>query len=111
METLQGLHFVANYLIAHDREMPLNRLVVLLLVSKAPKEGALVRDIVKQTGLNQSTIARTLALLGDKPIRGKASGLKWVKTSPDRDDPRRVRIFMTEQGKKVLTDCSAFLGS
>lgn len=85
--------------------MTFTRLHVFLLL--AGKKDVLVRDVVKQTGLNQSTVARTVAQLGDKPLRGKKQGLGWVRTDPDPDDPRRVFINLTTKGNKVLSELEA----
>ena len=93
---------LVSYLMQVDPDMPISRLRVFLYV--AQRSDALVRDLVKTTGLNQSTVARTLAILGEKPQRGGAEGLGWVVMSPDPDDPRRVLINITSKGQKVLSE-------
>lgn len=100
---------VTNLLLSFDKEFSLPRLKVLLLICKAGKEGALVRDLVKATGYNQSTISRILSHLADKPLRGQRVPLNWVRMEPDYEDPRRVRIFMTPQGEQVMSDLHAAL--
>lgn len=92
----------ATYLVKYDRDMPLTRMQVLLIVML--KEGCLVRDITARTGLNQSTVARSLGFLGDKPVRGQKEGLGWVEMRPDHEDPRRVRCYLTPKGKQVTME-------
>ena len=87
-----------------DREMTITRLSVFIFIARHPE--CLVRDIVKATGLNQSTIARIVALLSDKPSRGNREGLFWVDATPDHDDPRRMRLSLTAKGRKVASDLS-----
>jgi DNA-binding MarR family transcriptional regulator len=85
--------------------MTLTRLQVLLIVArKGAREGVLVRDIVTSTGLNQSTVARILAHLGEKPLRGHKHPLDWIEMVPDHEDPRRVRCQLTKKGATVLAE-------
>jgi DNA-binding MarR family transcriptional regulator len=95
---------VASHLKLYDAEMSMTRLQVLLCVYMAGREGALVKQIVKSTGHNQSTIARTLSNMGKKPLRGQKDGLEWVETHPDIEDPRRIRCYLTPQGKTVVAE-------
>jgi DNA-binding MarR family transcriptional regulator len=90
------------YLMQVDPDMPISRLRVFLFV--AQRSDTLVRDLTKVTGMNQSTVARTLAILGDKPQRGGLDGLGWIIMTPDPDDPRRVLINVTPKGKRVLAE-------
>lgn len=96
---------LTTHILNHDPDMTVSRLQVFLLV--VGKKDVLVRDLVKQTGLNQSTIARTLALLSNKPQRGKKEGLGWVRIDPDPEDPRRVVVNPTARGIKVMTEIEA----
>lgn len=95
---------VVTHLRRTDKEMPMSRLQVLLLVAKAGEEGALVRDIVKASGIVQSTVARSLAHLEDTKVRGNTEPLGLVRTFPDPEDPRRVRCVLTDKGKTLLSD-------
>lgn len=92
----------AAYLLKQDPDMTLSRLNVFLNIARG--KDVLVRDLVKTTGLGQSTIARTVALLSDKPLRGKREGLQWVTATPDPDDPRRVLLNLTKKGRVILSD-------
>ena len=106
----KSLQRLAMHLMSYDREMTLSRVLLFTLVARADqKRGALVRDLIKATGLNQSTIARSLAHLSDKPQRGQKRALHWVEAHPDPDDPRRVRVFVTPNGLKVLEEVAAVL--
>ena len=87
--------------------MPLTRGQVFMIV--ALDDGCLVRDIVQRTGLNQSSVARSLAFLGDKPVRGNKEGLKWVEMRPDNNDPRRVTCHLTSKGKTLMSEITALL--
>lgn len=82
--------------------MTLSRLSLFLRL--AGRRDVLVRDLVKETGMNQSTIARSLALLADRPQRGRRDGLGLVAMTPDPDDPRRMFINLTPRGKKLLSE-------
>jgi DNA-binding MarR family transcriptional regulator len=95
---------IATHLTKYDREMSMSKLQIFLLVAQKGKEGALVRDLIKHTGLNQSSVARTLAHLGEKTTRGQTTPLNWVDMRPDAEDPRRVRCFVTSKGETVLAE-------
>lgn len=95
---------VASHLKKYDTEMNMTRLQVLLVVSRKTTDGVLVKDIVTATGHNQSTIARTLAHMGQKPVRGQREALNWITSSPDYEDPRRVRLFLTPKGRTVINE-------
>lgn len=99
---LRGLNRVITHLSQHDKEMPLTRASVLMVVALNPN--CLVRDITQRTGLNQSTVARSLAFLGDKPSRGAKEGLMWVEMRSDEEDPRRVRCNLTQKGRKLIAE-------
>jgi DNA-binding MarR family transcriptional regulator len=93
---------VFTHLVKHDKDMPLTRGQVLMVIAMRPD--CLVRDIMQATGLSQSTIARSIAFLGDKPVRGNKDGLKWVEMRPDKEDPRRARINLTAKGKSLMAE-------
>lgn len=99
----------SNYLLKLDPDMTLTRLNIFLQIAKGTD--VLVRDLVKTTGLGQSTIARTVALLSDKPMRGKKEGLHWVAAHPDPDDPRRVMINLTKKGQAIVSDMEEILST
>jgi DNA-binding MarR family transcriptional regulator len=105
MQGTSKLLRVSTHLLKYDREMTLTRLQVLLIVAQSKAgEGMLVRDIVTRTGLNQSTVARILSHLGQKPLRGHKHPLDWVTMVPDHEDPRRVRCQLTKKGMTVLAE-------
>lgn len=108
MSFQRSLMRVITHLVRFDKDMPLTRAQVLLVV--AMSDGCLVRDITQRTGLNQSTVARSLAFLGDKPVRGNKEGLHWVKMVPDHDDPRRVRCHLSDKGKQVMAELEDMIG-
>lgn len=96
---------VVSYLLAHDERFTLSNLNVLLeVVQKQGDHGALVSDIRKATGLNQSTVSRNLSFLGDEPYRGQRSGLRWVTAHVDHEDPRRMRYTLTKKGEHVVEE-------
>ena len=98
---------VFTHLVKLDKDMPLTRGQVLMIV--AMEDGCLVRDIVQRTGLNQSSVARSLAFLGDKPVRGNKEGLRWVELRPDYSDPRRVTCHLTSKGKTLMSEITSLL--
>ncbi|PCD76769.1 hypothetical protein CLN94_06590 [Pseudothioclava arenosa] len=98
---------VTAYLLNADPDMTVSRLNVFLHIASSKDGDVLVRDLCKKTGLGQSTVARTLAILSDKPMRGKKDGLGWVRTDPDPEDPRRVLVNLTSVGVKVVADLEA----
>jgi len=91
---------VLTHLAQHDKDMTITRAQVLLIVALKPD--CLVRDITRRTGLNQSTVARSLAFLGAKPTRGAKEGLQWVSMRPDIEDPRRLRAALTPKGEALI---------
>jgi DNA-binding MarR family transcriptional regulator len=95
---------VCTHLSKYDREMSIAKLQIFLQVAKKGKEGALVKDLMRVTGLNQSSVARTLAHLGEKTTRGQTTPLRWVDMRPDPEDPRRVRCHITSKGDTVLAE-------
>lgn len=100
---------VASHLKLYDSEMSMTRLQVLLCVFKAGTEGALVKQIINATGHNQSTISRTLANMGKRPLRGQKDGLKWVEMRRDSEDPRRVRCYLTPQGQTLVAELDSLM--
>lgn len=100
--TPKALSRLCGYLMKFDPDMPISRLRVFLYV--AQRKDTLVRDLVKVTGMNQATIARTLAILSDRPQRGAQSGLGWVDIRPDPNDPRRVILNLTPKGQNVVAE-------
>ncbi len=99
---------VLTLLAQHDKDMPLTRASVFLVVAINPD--CLVRDITKRTGLSQSTVARSLAFLGEKPARGEKDGLRWVAMKPDPEDPRRVRCTLTAKGEALMAQINDLMG-
>lgn len=99
---MRKLNRVIMHLFNHDKDMPLTRASVLLIVASKPD--CLVKDITTRTGLNQSTVARSLAFLGEKPTRGEKVGLGWVEMRPDEEDPRRVRVNLTAKGQRLMAE-------
>lgn len=91
-----------TYLMNHDRELPLSRLHVFLLIAR--KGDATVRDLVQATGMTQPAISRIVGLLGDNPQRGKKEGLGWVSVVPDPADPRRALLNVTPKGRQVIAE-------
>ncbi|WP_170402953.1 MarR family winged helix-turn-helix transcriptional regulator [Ruegeria arenilitoris] len=91
---------MANSLVQYDKDMPLTRLPVFLNI--ALKDGIIVRELMENTGLAQSTISRTLGFLADKPVRGTKEGLNWIEMHPDPVDPRRVTLHLTAKGKEII---------
>lgn len=106
---LRGLLRVATHMKKYDSEMTMSRVQVLLLIAGANEDGALVRDLTKRTGLNQSTVARILSHLGEKPLRGHKEALNWITTTPDHEDPRRVRCVLTPRGQTVVAEIETLL--
>lgn len=100
---------VCTHQLKYDREMPLTRLQILLVIYQKGTEGALVRDITTSTGLNQSTVARALAHLGDKPLRGQRDALRWIESHPDHLEPRRVRVHLSARGQQVMSEVENLL--
>lgn len=107
MPDTRALLRVMTRLVQYDKDMPLTRAQVLLII--ALKDGCLVKEITDRTGLNQSTVARSIALLADKPVRGLKEGFKWVETRQDHEDPRRVRCHLTPKGKQLITEIEDLL--
>lgn len=71
----KSLMRLTSYILSIDPDMTVTRFHVFLIA--ATGKDVLVRDIVKRTGLNQSTIARTLALLSDQ-AHARAEGGAWA---------------------------------
>lgn len=103
LKTLQRLSL---HLFRLDPDLTISRILVFILIARK-SDGCLVRELMEATGLNQSTIARIIALLSDKPQRGEKTGLEWVRMDPDPSDPRRVIVSVTAKGKRVLSDIEA----
>lgn len=96
---------VSNALVKHDKDMPLTRLQVLTNV--ALHDGLIVRELMAKTGLSQATISRSIAFLGDKPVRGEKEGLGWVEKRVDPMDSRRVTMHLTAKGKRIVSELEA----
>ncbi len=111
---IRDLLRVTTHILKYDNEIPVTRLQVLLLIARNSRnkdgQGLLVRDIVKHTGLNQSTIARSLGLLGEKTVRGQKDPLRWVELIDDYEDPRRKRCLLTPKGEQVIREINELLG-
>ncbi|MGH0000120.1 hypothetical protein ACQU0X_08570 [Pseudovibrio ascidiaceicola] len=99
-EGVRHLRRLMTLMKGYDSDMTATRLHIFALV--AGKENVLVRDVIRQTGLKQSTVARNLSMLADKPMRGDKVGLGWLTVSPDIDDPRRVVVNTTPKGMAVI---------
>lgn len=98
-----------TYLTGFDREMTVNRVLLFLHIARRGTEGVLVKDLMSATGLNQSTVSRGVAGLADKPQRGMKDPLRWVGVRPDHEDPRRVRMFLSERGEQIVNEIDAML--
>lgn len=100
---LNALLRVAVFTRTEDKEMPLSRLQILLLVAKAGDEGALVRGLIKTSDINQSSVSRSLRNLGAT----ESGGLVVQKRDPE--DPRRVRIYITDRGRAFLSNIESIM--
>lgn len=93
---------LTTYLLKADPDMTVSRFHIFLHIARS--KNVLVRDLVRATGYNQSTISRSLALLGKKPQRGEKNGLHWIDVGPDPDDPRRVVANLSPKGRQALSE-------
>lgn len=93
---------VAAHFLRIDPEMTVSRAHIFLLVHQ--KGECTVRDLCTSTGLNQSTVARQIALLHDKPHRGVKAGLELVTLQPDPEEPRRMLISLSPKGKRLIAE-------
>jgi DNA-binding MarR family transcriptional regulator len=100
---------LANHLLKYDRELTLGRIQLFLLIAQSGDEGILVRELIQKTGLAQSTVARALAFLSEKTLRGQKEALRWVDARPDPYDPRRHYLYVTPKGQTVLTEIETLL--
>ena len=100
---LNKLLRVCALLRKEDKEMPLSRLQILLLVAKAPEDGTTVRKVMAASGLNQASVARSFIALGAKEPGGHIT--EWK----DPEDPRRMRYAITPRGTALLTDVATML--
>lgn len=107
MSQTQTLLRLATFIATHDPEMPMTRLQIFLLI--ASRRHCLVRDLTKLTGLNQSTVARSLASLGSKPSRSRQEGLNWITMTPDPEDPRRMIVGLSSKGSAILQQLNLML--
>jgi DNA-binding MarR family transcriptional regulator len=100
---------VVNHLNTLDPEHNMTRMQVFYMVAKANADGALVRDITKTLGINQSSVQRQLGALADNPTRQQKVALRWIEIVPDPDDVRRVRLHLTPKGEQVLAQINDIL--
>lgn len=100
--TPKALARATTYLMQFDREMPVSRLFIFLMV--AQKDGVALAELSRVSGISRPAVSRIVGLLGDNPQRGAKDGLGWVNTVPDPEDPRRGLVYITPKGRKVLAD-------
>ncbi|WP_216595418.1 MarR family winged helix-turn-helix transcriptional regulator, partial [Aestuariivita boseongensis] len=94
-----------------DKDMTLTKLRVLLLVAHKGSSEVLVRELTEATGFQQSTIARVLGVLGDKPMRGLGKPLGLISARPDPEDPRRNFYSLSSRGRRVVSDIISMINS
>ncbi len=109
LDTLTTLLRSATHVLAQDPRLTMRSLQLFLLVAQRQgKNGVLVADLVKATGLNQSSIARALSFMSEQPRRDLKEPLRWLEQVPDPSDPRRGLIKLTAKGEQLLSDLENF---
>jgi DNA-binding MarR family transcriptional regulator len=91
---------------ADGRGLDLDHLHTLLFV--ATHEGTSQIDVAKQIGVNQSTMTRIVARLGEYETPHKR-GLGLVSQEVDDTHRSRRLLYLTPQGRKIVTQVEALL--
>lgn len=81
-------------------DMPMQQADILLSVAQNP--GLTMADLTKMTGLSHASVSRNIAALSEYHRLGKP-GLNLVEAVTDPRETRRRLIYLTTQGKSLLT--------
>lgn len=98
--TVKAMMRVFDLLSRYDTDWTIQRAQVLWMVFLAGPEGALVQDIEKRTGLNRSSVVRSLGHLSDNSRYGRTP-LGWVEARDDPENTKRLRYHLTAEGKRI----------
>lgn len=86
--------------IAHEQIRP-RQLVLLTQVAEHP--GLTQAELANRVGITPAAMSRNMDTLGASGRRGRETvGLGWLETKDDPADDRPNRIFITEEGQRVL---------
>ena len=80
-------------------DMPMQTLHILLLVAANP--GITIAELIKKTGLSQSSCSRNLALLSKTHRLGKP-GLDLAEAREDPRERRRKVVRLTPKGRETV---------
>lgn len=81
-------------------DMPIQQVGILLSVAQKP--GLTMNELVKLTGLSQSSISRNVQAMSKYHRLGKP-GLNLMEAVIDPREPRRRLVFLTVEGKTFVT--------
>ena len=81
--------------------VPMHQATIFLHVANSGDEGLLYKDLMKSTGLVNSTMSRNINALGEWHRLGRP-GLRLVETIEDDFDKRIKRVHLTKKGYETL---------
>lgn len=79
-----------------------------IFIRVAENEGITMPDLIKKTGIKQSSLSRHIKFLSNyhevDPASGTTleKGMGLLRVEPDKLNRKRFAVFLTEKGKKVL---------
>lgn len=88
-------------------EMPIQQLAILIEIQKS--EGITMYELGRKLGITPGSMSRNVAVLSLYMKKGERRGLDLVTTRPDLNERRRLACFLTEKGKKTMTEIMALL--
>ena len=91
----------ANHLfIEQDRDVPLMLHNVFLFVCE--HNGCLKQEIEWELGVKKSSSSRLIQWLGDHKFNGKPGlGLVYTRKDVEAENYRRLRVYLTPEGKQL----------
>lgn len=98
---LVKLQQVLSLLSTLDKEMPIQRLMLLVEIALADTKGVSSQDIRQSVGMSGSTVSRNVGLLGEFS-RGDKQALGLISQGIDYTDRRTNVLKLSPKGQKIF---------
>lgn len=105
MDALSKLDKIVSMFLKLNKDLLLPHMDIFIKV--ANHEGITMPDLIKETGIKQSSISRYVKALSQyyeidqaNPSSPEPKGLGLLRVEPDMVNRKRYAVFLTEKGRK-----------
>ncbi|MBS8273334.1 hypothetical protein DYI21_07025 [Thalassospira tepidiphila] len=102
MQLLRDVWFALEEIRGRDEDMPASRQNMLLRLYLAGDDGVTYEDLMDEMALTNASVSRNVNALSPLDRHGNL-GLNLIDIKSDPEEPRRRRVFLNSQGKRLIS--------